>query len=246
MNELPTDDDPGTNPPGHARAPGTETVRLGRVVVPLLKGVVHARADPARWSTLIALQSQVRDHVAVMGLTLALDETEGYAFLRSAVAADVDAGVAVDDGAGSGTDRESEAGIPRLVARRPLSFPVSLLLALLRKRLVELDAGGGETRLVMARDEIAALVQLFLPERGDEARQADQFDTHLNKLVELGFLRRLKPSASGDREPPRYEVQRILRAFVDAQWLGELDQRLSAYKASLQVEPVECDRGDDT
>lgn len=216
-----------------ARAPDVETVRLGRVVVPLLKGVVHAKADAVRWSALIALRSRVRDHVAVMGLTLVLDEAEGYAFLRSAVAADVDPGAAADDDAGASGD----AAIPRLVARRPLSFPVSLLLALLRRRLVEFDAGGGETRLVMSRDEIGALVQLFLPGRGDEARQADQLDTHLNKIVDLGFLRRLKPSAGSDRELPRYEVQRILRAFVDAQWLGELDERLAAYKASLDDEP---------
>jgi len=34
--------------------------------------------------------------------------------------------------------------LPRLVQRRALSFPVSLLLALLRKKLAEFDAGGGE------------------------------------------------------------------------------------------------------
>jgi hypothetical protein len=28
----------------------------------------------------------------------------------------------------------------------------------------------------------------------------------------------------------QYEVRRILKAFVDAQWLNELDQRLSAYR----------------
>jgi len=30
-----------------------------------------------------------------------------------------------------------------------------------------------------------------------------------------------------------YEVRRILKAFVDAEWLAELDARLAAYRAEL-------------
>ena len=31
-----------------------------------------------------------------------------------------------------------------------------------------------------------------------------------------------------------FEVQRILKAFVDAQWLAEFDARLAAYRAQLE------------
>jgi hypothetical protein len=34
-----------------------------------------------------------------------------------------------------------------------------------------------------------------------------------------------------------FEVQRILKAFVDAQWLAEFDARLAAYRAQLQGSP---------
>ncbi len=119
----------------------------------------------------------------------------------------------------------STARLPRLVARRPLSFPVSLLLALLRKKLAEFDASGGDTRLVLARDEVAELMRVFLPEGSNEARLIDQIDAHLGKVIELGFLRRLKV---GPGQPTMVEVRRILKAFVDAQWLAEFDQRLAA------------------
>ena len=33
-----------------------------------------------------------------------------------------------------------------------------------------------------------------------------------------------------------YEVRRILKAFVDAQWLAEFDARLEAYRAALADE----------
>ena len=72
------------------------------------------------------------------------------------------------------------------------------LLALLRKKLAEFDAGGGDTRLVLSRDEIVELVRVFLPDSSNEARLIDQIETHINKVVDLGFLRRLKP-AGGHR-----------------------------------------------
>jgi len=167
----------------------------------------------------------VRDYVAVLGLELVLDEAEGYAFLR----------------ARNRDGDEATAKLPRLVARRPLSFPVSLLLALLRKKLAEFDAGGGQdvegVRLVLSRDDIVELIRVFLPEASNEARLMDRVDTYINKVVELGFLRRMKPVAG---QPTAFEVRRILKAFVDAQWLADLDTRLAAYRAQL-VEPDQAE-----
>ena len=113
--------------------------------------------------------------------------------------------------------------MPRLVQRRPLSFPVSLILVLLRKKLAEFDATSGDTRLVIGRDDIADQMRLFLPDTANEARLLDRMDTHLNKVVELGFLRRLRA------QDGQFEVRRVLKAFVDAQWLDDFAQRLDSY-----------------
>ena len=193
-------------------SPTPPTAELSAVLVPLLKGVSYRDDDTAHWNALLQLQGRVRDHVAVLGLDLTLDEAEGYALLRSRDAPDDD----------------PTARLPRLVARRPLSFPVSLLLALLRKKLAEFDAVGGDTRLILTRDQVAELVRVFMPDGSNDARLIDQVDTLLNKVVELGFLRRLRG------QDGLFEVQRILKAFVDAQWLGEFDARLAAYRAQLQ------------
>ena len=187
---------------------------LSALVIPLLKGVIYQEADAGQWNALLTLQARVRDYVAVLNLELVLDEAEGYAFLR--------ARPEPEDG--------STPRLPRLVARRPLSFPVSLLLALLRKKLAEFDASGGDTRLVLARDEVAELMRVFLREGSNEARLIDQIDFYLGKVVELVFLRRLKVAHG---QPPMVEVRRILKAFVDAQWLAEFDQRLAAYRLLL-------------
>jgi hypothetical protein len=73
---------------------------------------------------------------------------------------------------------------------------------------------------------------VFLPESSNEAKLIDQIETHLNKIVELGFLRRLKPSVG---QAAMFEVRRILKAFVDAQWLADFDSRLSSYQAQLRA-----------
>jgi hypothetical protein len=186
---------------------------LPAVVIPLLKGVFYRDADAASWSALLNLQSRIRDYVAVLGLDLVLDEAEGYAFLRSRPE----------------SDDQSSPKLPRLVARRPLSFPVSLLLALLRKKLAEFDASGGDTRLILSRSQIVELIRVFLPDSSNETRIVDQVDVHLNKIADLGFVRRLRGQEN------MIEVLRILKAFVDAQWLTEFDQRLAAYRASIDA-----------
>lgn len=191
---------------------------LSALVIVLLKGVIYQEADAGLWNALINLQTRVRDYVAVLCLELALDEAEGYAFLRSLP----------EEG------NDAAPKLPRLIVRRPLSFPVSLLLALLRKKLAEFDASGGETRLVLTRDEIVELIRVFLPESSNETKLIDQIETHLNKIVELGFLRKLKPSAANqDKQAGVFEVRRILKAFVDAQWLADFDARLAAYQLQL-------------
>jgi hypothetical protein len=181
--------------------------QLSLALIALMKGVVYQDSDVELWQSLLVTQARVRDHVAVLGLELILDEAEGYAYLRQR----------------SPVDGVPE--LPRLVPRRPLSYGVSLLLALLRKKLAEFDATSGEARLILTRLETADLVRLFLPETANEARLLDRLDQDINRIVDMGFLRRLHG------RDDHFEVHRILKAFVDAQWLQTFDERLAAYRA---------------
>lgn len=204
---------------------------LSVLLISLLKSVLYRESDERQWAALLNLQARVRDYVAVLNLELVLDEAEGYAFLKSRP---------------EPADDDPAPRLPRLVARRPLSFAVSLLLALLRKKLAEFDAGGGDTRLVLSRDEIVELVRVFLPDGPNEARLIDQLETTINKVAELGFLQKLKPAAGALAGPATYEVRRILKAFVDAQWLAEFDARLAIYQSQLAgVTRAKRDTGDE-
>lgn len=193
---------------------------LSQLMVHLLKGVLYRDDDERLWASLLRLQARVREQAAVLLLDLVLDEAEGHAFLKSRPDPD---------------ESEGAPRLPRLVARRPLSYPVSLLLALLRKRMAEFDAGGGDTRLVLSRDDIAELMRVFLPDGTNEARLIDQVDATITKVVDLGFLRRLKPAVGSAPDRGHYEVRRILKTFVDAQWLAEFDARLEVYRTALSA-----------
>lgn len=183
---------------------------LSLVLIQLFKGPLYRDTHDKLWEPLLKLRAHVSDHVAVLGLQVEIDESEGYAFLRSR------------------TD-DDDVEFPRLVARRTLPFHVSLLLALLRKRLLEFDASSADPRLVVGRDDIVEMLRVFLPESSNEARLTDSIDAHINKVVELGFLRRLRSDAN------QYEVRRIIKAFVDGQWLSNFDKALDEYLAELRI-----------
>lgn len=194
---------------------------LPHVLIHLIKGLVERENTPDIWQALVASQSHVRDYFDRIGLDLILDDVDGFAYLTQRV------------------PRDGERELPRLVPRRQLSYRVSLILALLRKRLAEHDAASGEARLVLTASEITDLVRLFLPDTANEAKLEDRIVQDIGKVVELGFLKPLKGRADS------YEVRRILRSFVDAQWLGQFSERLSTYAAFARGELAELPHSDE-
>lgn len=195
--------------------PAPAAPELSVLLIHLLKGVIHREEDERLWASLLKLQARVREYAAVLLLELVLDEAEGHAFLKSRPEPD---------------EADSAPRLPRLVPRRPLSYPVSLMLALLRKRMAEFDAGGGETRLVLSREDIAELMRVFLPTGSNEAKLIDQVDATITKVRE--WLQ--KRIDSEDKRLARL-AERIINAMRGFQ---------EAFKAeSAEVDGVRADAG---
>ncbi|PQP50296.1 DUF4194 domain-containing protein [Mycolicibacterium austroafricanum] len=178
---------------------------VAAAIIRLMQGVVYRTSDEDTWLTLERLGAGVRDHFSTIGVDVVIDDTEGYAYLRSR------------------PDEGGEEALPRLVRRRALTYNVSLLLVLLRKRLVEFETGGGEGRLVLSTEQIVEMLRLFQADSTNDARVADQAETTIKKAAELGFLRQLR----GQRD--HWEVRRILKAYVDAQTLNDFAAKLREY-----------------
>jgi len=193
------------------RTVSRDELSLPLAVTHLMKGVVYRDTHEKAWHHLVQLVPRISDYVATLGLMVVLDESEGYAFLRS-----------------KPEDPDDDGSIPRLIPRHALSFHTSLLLALLRKKLAESDAADDGYRLILSRDQILDMMLMFMPTSSNEAKTTDQIDRTISKVVDLGFLRRML------KQDGQFEVRRVLKAFVDGQWLSEFDARLAEYAAELE------------
>lgn len=183
----------------------TDERAVAATVIRLMQGVVYRESDEESWLALDRSGAAVRDHFATIGVDVVVDDTEGYAYLRSAA------------------EVEGEDPLPRLVRRRSLTYNVSLLLVLLRKRLLEFETSAGEGRLVLTTEQIVELLRVFQPPTTNEARVVEQAETTIRKVQDLGFLRQLR------NQPRHWEVRRILKAYIDAQALADFDGKLAEY-----------------
>jgi hypothetical protein len=95
---------------------------------------------------------------------------------------------------------------------------------LLRKKLVEADAGGDAGRVILSREQIIDLMRIYMPDTSNEVKMIEQIDTAMRRVIEMGFVRTLETVKE------TYEVRRILRAFVDADWISSLDEKLESYR----------------
>ncbi len=177
----------------------------GSAIIRLMQGVVYRESDEDTWLTLERHGADVRDHFAAIGVDVIVDDAEGYAYLRSR------------------PDPDGAEPLPRLVRRRALTYNVSLLLVLLRKRLVEFETSGSDGKLVLSRDQMVEMLRLFLADSTNEARVVDTADATIKKAADLGFLRQLRG------QPDHWEVRRILKAYVDAQTLSDFAGKLQEY-----------------
>jgi len=177
----------------------------GSAIIRLMQGVVYRESDEDTWLTLERHGADVRDHFAAIGVDVVVDDDEGYAYLRSR------------------PDAEGVEPLPRLVRRRALTYNVSLLLVLLRKRLVEFETLGSEGKLVLGRDQMVEMLRLFLADSTNETRVVDTAEATFKKAADLGFLRQLRGHSD------QWEVRRILKAYVDAQTLSDFAGKLQEY-----------------
>lgn len=183
----------------------TDQFAIASAIIKLMQGVVYQDVDEDSWLTLNRAGAAVRDHFALIGIDVVVDGNEGYAYLRTA------------------PEAEGEPTLPRLVRRRSLTYNTSLLLVLLRKRLMEFEVGEGEGQLVLSTAQIVEMLRVFAAESTNDARVVDQAEATIRKVAELGFLRPLRGQTD------LWQVRRILKAYVDAQTMSDFAAQLRAY-----------------
>jgi Domain of unknown function (DUF4194) len=198
---------------------------LSVVLIKLLQGFL-LKEDKQAWETLQLQQTSVRDYFSALGLHLHLDENDGYAFLRSISLGENQNGKVTDEAAIGNIQQEEIAEKKKITLMRkmPLSFEVSLLCVLLREALDQFDATvHDDHRLIITKSDIYDLLKVYFPDKHDETKLIKRWDSIINKVIELGFIKELKSDDS------RIEVLRIIKAMIDAERVAEMKRIMHNY-----------------
>lgn len=204
------------------------------VCIKLLQGPVYRTgAGDATWNTLTAWSSAIGDYFAQIGLTVFVEQGDGYAFLKQRGEDDE-----VTDAA------EPASNLPHLIKKYALTPEVSLLCVLLREALDQFDTSQNQSAvLVLKESGIKERLAVFIKEKNDQVKYFNKLDTYLNQLVNLSFLRELNAgqSASSNQEDREFEVRRIIRAKIDVEFLTEFKRKLQELNGTAPAEDTAAD-----
>lgn len=190
-----------------------EILPYAAVVIKLLKGNVF-KNDTQTWNDLIQYEPAIKQYFSNIGITLLVNENDGYAFLKQ-----------------NELDESSEAALPALIGKRALSYSVTLLCVILTEKLLEQNVRGSDSPyLVVDKKDIYNSMRPFLPDTSNEAKIFRDIDTDINTLKRYGFLRQLKTDEN------KFEVRKILSAKIPAEKLQEIKEKMLEYVQENEVE----------
>lgn len=181
------------------------------VFIRLLRGPVEY-LDKSPWEMLLRYRKELATFLLPLGLSLILDEHDGYAYLKQTLGED-----------------DEKAGFS-WVQRRALSYEESIMLVLLREMMAEFEVGEAVTReLVRRRREIREYAELFFREKASRVKFVREVDRLIDRAEELGFLELTEKGDVPDEQ--RYRVRKIIKAKVDDEVLEAFRLQLEAHAA---------------
>lgn len=187
---------------------------LRHVIVRLVQGPIY-QEETDLWFRLRTEVEAVRSHYRQMGLEVVLDEESGFGFLRQL---DQEQDLEGEEG------ENGEAPLPRLLRRTPLGYHQTLLMVLLRERLLQHDqSADGEAFLYYDYPQLLELLRPYFPDSSNEKKVEERMARAISRLIELGILRKLR-----NRTDDIFRVEPILRAKLPVEQIREIRDRLKA------------------
>lgn len=170
-------------------------------LISLLKGIIYKHEK--LWNDLLTYEKDIREYFSDIYLELILNEAEGFAYLKQMNVEDVNH--------------------LKLIEKRQLGFDISLLCVLLREQLAKNDRSGDSVRAILSKDLIFDIMRPFYKETTNEANQKKKLEAAMKKVIEEGFLRKVA------NEEDKYEINRIITAFVNADEIVSYLQKINDY-----------------
>jgi Domain of unknown function (DUF4194) len=186
------------------------------VAVRLLQGVVYHDDNLELWEQLLENVSPLGEYFAKLGLMLVVDEPDAMAYLRQLDEEEIP---------------PDYAQIPRLFRRTPLGYDATLLCVLLRDELRQYEEEDVQNeRCVVAQSDLLSLWEAFFPDQTDSVRLNRTLTAALRKMEDLKFVRQF------EKEPPSWEIRRIIKARLPLSDLERLRHALASAASKLKVE----------
>lgn len=195
-------------------------VQPGALMVFLLKNYIDREDDKQLFESLVRQEREVEEFCRRLFLRLVVDHEAGYAYVRSLSEEELPQNVGQRP--------------PLLLTKRSLPFYDSMVLILLRQRLLEFELSGQFGRLVLERAEILTMVKTFVHNVNNDKRLDDNLNKAIDNLCALGLLGKNKSAAASatkkaDRNLERIEVKRIISVIVTPEILKQADEILESY-----------------
>lgn len=225
LDEVPMDEgeqgqEPNSGKKDSATLQAAMKISPGAIVVYLLKGYIERDANRILFESLVRQEAQVSDLCSRLFLRLVIDEESGYAYVRS---------LAEDELSESDMSKP-----PKLLSTRRFTVLSSLVLILLRQRLLEFDMSGQFGRFVMTRAEIFLMAKAFLNNIHNEKNLDDRLDRVVDDLIKSKLLVLVDKGDKKNRAE-RLEVKRIISVIVTPEILHEADSLLESYIKGLSA-----------
>lgn len=186
------------------------------VCIKLLQGPIIKRSEQDKiWNLLLRNRSYIDNYFSTIGITLLVEESDGYAFLRQK----------------NESEDEDFEQLPRLIRRYRLSIEESFLCVILREALDYFETSDDVSEIfAMKESEIMERLKAYSPEYTDELKFKSKITTYMNKLEELGYVENLTKKDNDENQTETdyiYKINKIIRAIVSPDFLTEFRNKLS-------------------
>lgn len=181
-----------------------------KAIVKLLKSPVERSSN--LWDDVVHYQIEIQDYISEIGLELIVKKDEGFAFVKQF--------------------EDSEGNTLGLIIRRQIGFETSIVLVVLRQSLEEFDSNPTQFQVAekfITDSEIKDEVELFLPEKFNRVKFLKELDSHIKRIVELGYLKEI----SKKENETKYQIHRIIKEKITLDILQEFKLKLQTYVESI-------------
>jgi hypothetical protein len=180
-------------------------------LIRLLQGFVYDD-DKNVWELLLRYQQAIEDYFGRMGLSLYINEPDGFAYLTQPSDLEDDSGGVI--------------GLPRLTPRRALTYSVTLVLVVLREELNQFDSTNVDSvRLIIPKLRLIELLRPFYGQSNDDRQLLKQIQQDINQVAGMGFLKLIK---QGNEES--YQVRPVLKAKINSEQLELIKAQIETHE----------------